>query len=188
MKEAIGNLLSVKEGIIVHGCNAQGVMGSGVAAAVRAAYPGAYEVYRAAHQRRRQAGQSLEMGSVVWFTASRSPKLAIANAITQEFFGRDPAVRYVDYDAVRMAFRRVAAVAREHGLAVHYPQIGAGLGNGDWSILSGIIATELGDVPHTLWTLPAPQVNGAVLNPRATKDADASPREPGAASRRSGRG
>lgn len=156
MKESVGNLLAVKHGIIVHGCNAQGVMGSGVAAAVREAYPGAYEAYRNAFEKRkRETGKTLELGRVVWFTVSKEePKLAVANAITQEFYGRDPNVVYVSYDAVRTAFRRIGEIARQHQLPVHYPLIGAGLANGDWPTIADIIDQELEGLEHIVWTLP----------------------------------
>lgn len=162
MKNATGNLLSVQKGIIVHGCNAQGVMGSGVAAGVRAQYPGAYQVYRQAYEKARQEGlECLQLGRVVWFTVSKEPKLAVANAITQKFYGRNPKVRYVDYDAVDRAFERIGQVAREHQLEVHYPLIGAGLANGDWQVISKIINQRLEGVPHTLWTLPGAQPSKA---------------------------
>ena len=156
MKEKTGNLMAVDEGIIVHGCNAQGVMGAGVAAAVRKTHPGAFEVYRLAYEKAHADGQpDLALGRVVWFTASQTPKkLAVANAITQRYFGGDRKVRYVDYDAVRTAFQNVARIARQHALPVHYPLIGAGLANGDWSVIAEIIDQELEGIDHTLWTLP----------------------------------
>lgn len=40
-----GNLLDVTKGIIMHGCNCQGVMGSGVALAVKRKYPLAFDRY-----------------------------------------------------------------------------------------------------------------------------------------------
>lgn len=146
MNEAIGSLLDVKEGLLVHGCNAQGVMGSGVAKAIRDTYPIAYQLYRKQYEEK-----GLRVGQVIWAKISDEPRLAIANAITQEFFGRDPGVRYVDYDGVQAAFQRVGKVARDTGLSVHYPRIGAGLGNGDWSVISGIIDEALQGVTHTLW-------------------------------------
>ncbi len=155
MAHQSGNLLSVTEGIIVHGCNAQGVMGSGVAAAVREQYPGAYEAYRALYEKAKQAGlKDLPLGRIAWFRVSESPKLAIANAITQRFYGRDSSVRYVSYEAIEEAFGRIAKVAREHDLQVHYPLIGAGLANGDWNTIADIIDRQLAGVRHTLWTLP----------------------------------
>lgn len=161
MKQQTGNLLEVSRGIIVHGCNAQGVMGSGVAAAIRSKWPGVFTTYRGAYERRKtETGQTLELGRVIWHTISRDPKLTIANAITQEFYGRDPNVVYVSYEAVAKAFDRIGEVAREHDLPVHYPLIGAGLANGDWNIISGIIAEKLHGVDHTLWTLPGPKPAG----------------------------
>lgn len=147
MIEQTGDLLAVNRGIIVHGCNAQGVMGSGVAKAIRDRYPFAYDLYRAAYEKK-----GLRVGQVVWATVSKDePRLAIANAITQEFYGRDPARRYVDYDGVRAAFHVVGDIARKHQLPVHYPKIGAGLGNGDWNLIEEIIDTALVGVEHTLW-------------------------------------
>jgi O-acetyl-ADP-ribose deacetylase (regulator of RNase III) len=153
MDEKVGNLLSVKEGLILHGCNAQGVMGSGVAKAIRDTYPQAYADYRAKYEAQ---GNRLGLGQIVWTRISMNPKLAIGNAVTQEFYGRDPKVRYVDYEAVRTVFNKAGILARREGLSVHYPQIGAGLGNGDWGVISAIIHEELAGVPHTLWLLEAP--------------------------------
>ena len=39
------NITEVTQGVIVHGCNAQGVMGSGVAKQLRAKYPEIYVDY-----------------------------------------------------------------------------------------------------------------------------------------------
>lgn len=150
MRAADGNLVSVTRGIIVHGCNAQGVMGSGVAKALREAYPQVYRDYRQAYE-----SSKLTLGQVVWTRVSRDPPLAVANAITQQFYGRNPAVRYVDYEAVRTSLSAIAVIARKHNLPVHYPKIGAGLGNGDWQQLSAIIDETLAGLDHTLW-LPSP--------------------------------
>ena len=162
MNEREGSLLDVTHGLIVHGCNAQGVMGSGVAKAVRDRYPQAFSDYRAAFD----AG-GLSLGQVVWTVVNPNPasRLAIANGITQRFYGRDPSVRYVDEAAVQTVFETVGAIARTHGLTVHYPKIGAGLGNGDWSRLYPIIQRALEGVDHTLW-VPAPPLPKARPKPR----------------------
>lgn len=147
MIEETGDLLSVTRGIIVHGCNAQGVMGSGVAKAVRERYPVAYEAYMQAHRTK-----GLRVGQVVWATLSKEePRLALANAITQKFYGRDPNRVYVDYDGIFEAMTTIGNIARRHDLPVHYPKIGAGLGNGDWTRISAILDLALKDVSHTLW-------------------------------------
>jgi O-acetyl-ADP-ribose deacetylase (regulator of RNase III) len=144
-----GNLMDVTHGIIVHGCNARGVMGAGVAKEVKARFPGAFTAYRKKYE-----GGSLELGSVVWFIANQRPKLAIANAITQLTYGRDPKQRYVDYEAIAKSFDKVAAVARLHNLPVHYPKVGASLGGGDWDVIAPIIARSLEGVDAHLWVLP----------------------------------
>jgi len=144
-----GSLLDAREGLIVHGCNAQGVMGSGVAAAIREAYPQAYADYRRAFEEK-----GLKVGQIVWTTVSHAPKLAIANAITQEYYGRDKGRVYVDYDALRRVFGRIGEVARQHAIPVHFPMIGAGLANGDWAVIAPIIETALAGVDHTFWIPP----------------------------------
>ena len=147
MMETPGDLLNVDHGIIVQGCNAQGVMGAGLAKAVVAKYPAVFEVYRKAYE-----DKGLKVGQIVWYTVRKDePKLAIANAITQEFYGGNKNRRYVDYDAVKMVFDKIASIARQHQLPVHYPKIGAGLANGDWKVIEGIIETSLEGIEHTLW-------------------------------------
>jgi O-acetyl-ADP-ribose deacetylase (regulator of RNase III) len=46
MKFLSGNLLDVNDGIIVHGCNCQGVWGSGVAKQMKEKYPEAFTKYQ----------------------------------------------------------------------------------------------------------------------------------------------
>lgn len=151
MKKIIGNLVHATEGIIVHGCNAQGKMASGVAKDIRETFPNAYEAYMKRYQEK-----GLKVGDVVWARIPSEKPLAIANAITQEFYGRDKSIRYVDYDGLREAFKKIGDVARKHNLPVYYPMIGAGLANGDWGIISEIIEQELQGVDHTFYEF-APQ-------------------------------
>lgn len=147
MNTETGDLLGVTEGILVHGCNAQGKMGSGVAKAIRARYPEAYRRYMEAYADPR----GLVLGRVVWAKVQDDPLLAVANGITQEFYGNVPGVCHVSYAAIREVFRKVGDVARSRGLAVHYPMIGAGLGGGDWDVIRPIIEEELAGVDHRLW-------------------------------------
>lgn len=151
IEKHVGDLLSVSHGIIVHGCNAQGVMGAGVAAAVRATYPGAYDTYRAAHSE-----SGLKVGQIVPYTAKSEngcPGLIIVNAITQEFYGQDGR-RYVDYDGVRKCFEQVADLARRSELTdVHFPLIGCGLAGGNWPDVAPIIEQTLAGLNAHLWVL-----------------------------------
>src|SRR5690606_22930034 len=99
-----GDLMQASERFIAHGCNAQGVMGSGVAKLIRDKYPEAYEQYVGIHKM-----QGLELGEVSW-TENTEPHIVI-NIISQEFYGRDPNVVYVSYGALRKAFRYLNVLA-----------------------------------------------------------------------------
>lgn len=153
--ERIGDFIEGNESLIVHGCNAQGVMGSGAAAAVRARLPFAYHAYRRVYLRR-----GLRLGEVIWAlnieTGQRSR--IVGNAITQENYGSDGRV-YIDYEAVRATLQAIdhlcvltqaAQSAREQidiiGVtpidAVGMPMIGSGLGGGRWLRIAEIIETE----------------------------------------------
>lgn len=147
MKIRCGDILSVKEGIIVSGCNAQGIMGRGVARQIRDIYPSAYESYRDTYVAQ---GNKLYLGQVIY--VSVTPALTIANAITQNNFGNDGKL-YVSYDAIKVCFDGIGALAYSLQEPVHYPMIGAGLGGGDWNIISSIINESLKDVEHYLWKL-----------------------------------
>jgi len=127
-----GDLLSVTSGIIMHGCNAQGVMGSGVALAVRQKYPKAYEKYKEEIQRGFLGLGDLQLVEV-------QENLFIANAITQEFYGRDKKV-YVSYEAINSCFETLFTLANAIGHSVlSIPKIGAGLGGGDWDMVLEVI-------------------------------------------------
>jgi len=139
MKIVVSDLLDIEHGMIVHGCNAQGVMGAGVADQIRRKYPYAHRVYHDAY-----TAAGLVLGEVI-YAVFDTGNLIIANAITQQFFGQCSNRVYVDYHAVRKCMRSVAGVAKQHSMQVHFPKIGAGLARGDWSILSTIIDEELDD-------------------------------------------
>ncbi len=149
-----GNMLSCESGILVHGCNSHGVMGSGLAWSVREKYPKAFEVYHAHCENfRKNLNIPSILGDVV--ECEINDDLIIMNAITQENFGRDDKM-YVDYSAIYECFKKVLATTQEKYplLTVNYPLIGAGLGGGDWAIISDIIDTafsEYPDISRTLW-------------------------------------
>lgn len=143
-----GDILSVTEGIIVHGCNNHGVMGSGIAFQIKNKYPKAYHDYR----KHLMMGSPQEMLGKVGFSEV-AHGLVIANAITQDGFGKD-GKKYVSYKAIAECFAEISINAEAMGVDVHYPLIGAGLGGGDWSIISDIIYGIFDNFPsvkHTLW-------------------------------------
>ena len=152
MKHIVGDLLAnVNRGIIVHGCNAQGVMGGGFALQVRKIYPEAFNAYVTDLKRIQMFGAT-GLGKAPFVRVKED--LYIVNGITQDQFGTDK--RYVDYEAVAKVFTRVRELSetlQAKPLPIHYPMIGAGLAGGNWTIISTIIDETLIGCDHTLWTL-----------------------------------
>lgn len=141
-----GNLMDVKRGHIVHGCNAQGVMGSGVALAVKQMYPEAFNSYR-----QQYLEHGLILGTAYPYVASND--LIIWNAITQEGFGLP--YRNCSYDAIETCFAEIDSCLENESVShidkeVHIPAIGAGLGGGNWEIIREIIEQTMTH-PVTLW-------------------------------------
>lgn len=147
-----GNLLDVNEGIIAHGVNCQGVMGSGVAKAIRDMYPLVYTRYKK-HVDSWMEGFGNSAGllgqvhfcSVVEPIPETGPILVVANCFTQDLYGTDR--RHVNYEAVAQCFRILNKRFMLYGDVLHIPKIGAGLAGGDWNVISAIIESEFkGDV------------------------------------------
>lgn len=138
-----GDALSPETGIIVHGCNCQGVMGAGIAAQVVKRFPTAYEVYRKQYE----SELGLGLGEITF--AEVAPFKFIVNANTQFSCGGDK--RYVDYEAVAKCFEKVKALAEiieesnGRSLDIIFPKIGAGLAGGNWTIIETIILETIGD-------------------------------------------
>ena len=158
MRVRFGNIFDhVKSGVIIHGCNAQGVVGSGVAKDVKARYPKAFDTYREFCEQYGIGNKELLGGIPAWVNTSGTIDVArdliIVNAITQHRYGTDN-YRYVSYKAVQDCFDAIYAMCKTIGVEeVHFPAIGSGLGGGDWAIISTIIKDSLQDIDSTLWLL-----------------------------------
>lgn len=131
------DITKVTSGVIVHGCNAQGVMGSGVAKQLRAKYPEIYLDYCESLQVMRVSKVN-PLGQLI--VSQVGINLFVANAITQEFYGRDGR-QYVDYLALEQAIDKTVEFASRKDLAIHVPYlIGAGLGGGSEKTILDIFA------------------------------------------------
>jgi O-acetyl-ADP-ribose deacetylase (regulator of RNase III) len=155
------DLLQSSELIVVHGCNARGGFASGVAGAIRAAWPFAYRVYAETHIK-----HGLELGQIVWAidvvkgqpASSKCPCRIVGNMITQANYGRS-GNKFVDDDAVWIGMTRLNAaipfLREAYGPVVErvaMPKIGAGLGGGSWPELAALIeaaATNFQPVVYT---------------------------------------
>lgn len=128
-----GDLITTDITHIVHGCNSLGVMGSGVAKAIRNKYPQAYRDYNDVYN-----SNGLELGDAV-FSVQNDGKI-IVNAITQKNFGRARNEVYVSYWAIAEVLRKIESFGIKE---IAMPMIGAGLANGDWNVISAIIENTL---------------------------------------------
>jgi len=142
--------------VIVHGCNAQGVMGSGIAKTIRDMYPEVYEDYKEYEEVR-----GLYVGDIVQTLVH--PKLRVASIISQEFYGRDSSVVYVNYwaikDALSILVRHFKTKNEIQGtnIEIHLPFIGGGFANGDRTVLMKIFEEVFKDSDATLFVLENPQ-------------------------------
>lgn len=140
--------------IVLHGCNAQGKMNSGFAKALRGRFPDAYKVYKTAEE-----AHGLKPGDINGYTDTDG--YTIINGITQDRYGRDTGVVYVDYEAVEKVCNTVARFIQQQGedpalFPLHLPFIGGGLANGDREKLLEIFTKAFENVNATLW-LDKPQ-------------------------------
>ena len=154
IKTFVGSALDVPVGVIVHGCNCQGVMGAGIAKAIKDLYPAAFEIYRTQYER-----EGLKLGNISFIEVS--PNKWIVNANTQNTFDRN--TRAVSYDAVVDCFEKVVVLVKtikertkaSDYLPIIFPKIGAGLGGGDWDIIEKIIDKTVPDeMQKHLYVLP----------------------------------
>lgn len=156
-KIVYGDITTVESGIIVHGCNAQGRMNSGVAKAIRNKYPDVFNTYQAGLKAVNVLNKT-GLGCVFpYHYYNNTNELIIMNAITQEFYGAG--IKQVSYKALHSCFIKIRSYVKTiytnigNLPSINYPLIGAGLGGGDWSIISEIINNCLEDLPNEniLW-------------------------------------
>lgn len=105
-------------------------MRSGVAKAIRAKYPRAFEAYFEAFKRH---GDALPMGLV---QAVDCGKHTIINIVGQKSYGYDGGL-YLSYVYLAKAFEVIGE--RLPGETIAMPLIGCGLAGGEWSKVSSII-------------------------------------------------
>jgi len=117
-----GDLLVAKERHIVHGCNAIGVMGSGVALQIRLQRP---QVYLGYVKFIRETENPLGRANIV-----EDGDKIFGNLITQATYGRNPRVRYADPKAIETSLSEFIELTGADEIAM--PRIGCGLGNLSW--------------------------------------------------------
>lgn len=138
MKVETLDITTIKRGVIVHQANCQGVMGAGLAKAIRDKWPTVYDDYllnllEAPHA-------VLELGKI--YAVNPSPSIWVFTVMGQFDYQRrgQPKQRHTDYGALCEAFRKLSNEMRNVGLPFYVPyKMGCGLGGGDWREVRRII-------------------------------------------------
>lgn len=137
--------LPIGEGfkLIPHVCNDLGVMGAGVAFAIRKKWPKAYSLYREWYDNTfyeiREKKVFFELGQVQAVKVVGG--IAIINMIAQcginnKFNSNRVPIRY---GALTSCMRKVCSIAKRHEATLHCPKFGSALAGGSWEVIESLI-------------------------------------------------
>lgn len=144
------DITTVTYGIVAHGVNCSGAMGSGVAGSIRRKWPIVYTTFKS------DGTGAKQLGRVKYIFINRKD-LIVANCYTQIFYGRGGG-RYADPKAVEKTLRDVGHTAMLFNHNIWMPRIGCGLGGLDWEteVLPIVekVAGEFKDVYINIVDLP----------------------------------
>ena len=148
VKIVSGNLLDAKEDIICHQVNARGVMGAGVAKAIREKWPEVYHAYKG-YCYEHGVGYLMGTGLLVQIGDGHQ---AVMNMFAQNGYGHDYS-RFTSYDAFYECLKFIEdTVSRHCSIAFPYG-IGCGLGGGSWDVIYAMICDVLGDRDVVIYKL-----------------------------------
>ena len=149
-REIDGNLITMakqsKFDVIGHGCNCFCTMKSGIAPQMAKAFGcDTFNMESSGHY-----GDINKLGCIDWETKEIDPfsKLIVVNLYSQYEYGYKDGVVYLDYDALRMCFRKMNHNFKNHHIGL--PKIGSGKAKGDWEKIKEIIKEELIDCNVTV--------------------------------------
>lgn len=134
--------------VIAHQVNCMGVMGSGVAAQVKALYPDVYVRYRTVCREIRPQnllGMTQTVSIKEQDALRHGRPFAVANLFAQLSFGRDR--QHTNYKALVSCLQDLAQemhYRNYHSVAVPY-MMGCVRGGGDWDKVFSYLETELND-------------------------------------------
>lgn len=121
-----GNILDLAEdgffNVIVHGCNCQNTMGSGIAKQIRDRCPGAYDT-----DQRTVKGDPDKLGT---YSVFHGPRYTVVNAYTQYHYlprGKD----HFSYHGFRDILKQLAVDFGDIKYSIAFPYIGMGLAGGN---------------------------------------------------------
>ena len=151
LKHIKGNLINLAEegefDIIVHGCNCQNTMASGIAKEIRERYPVAYRADTNMHHRAHSPSDLL--GNYSWHVGCVAPngnKFTIVNAYTQLHY-LPRGIDHFEYESFKLILTKLSAVSPEAKFGL--PYIGMGLAGGDIYRILPMIEAFAQDVSKT---------------------------------------
>ena len=131
------DITTIAQGIILHQVNCKGVMGCGVALAIRNKWPKVYDRYRE-HYNKAELG----MIQIVHIEYN----LFVINLFAQDRYGREK--RHTDYDAVESCLKKVYTWRSKchQDLSVYIPyKMGCSNAGGNWDIVYSIIQDTISE-------------------------------------------
>jgi O-acetyl-ADP-ribose deacetylase (regulator of RNase III) len=136
MRTIIGDLLDIKQGILVHQVNCQGVMGAGIALSIRSRWPIVYDEYRRFCN---SMTPNTLLGRIQLVQVADG--LMVYNLFGQLNYGRGLETNY------KMVECALADLANQRSkMPVYFPyKIGCGLAGGDWDKYLAIIGKHVPD-------------------------------------------
>lgn len=146
IKYVTEDVTHVTHGVVAHGVNCQGVMGSGVAKAIRAKWPKAYEKYHEYVKHTPGFELNCLLGDMLIVDVGTNPleRVYVANCFTQEQYGKDGKV-YADIVSVGRSLDAALQFTQGQGLPLYLPRIGCGLGGLDWDTQVGPLLEGLAE-------------------------------------------
>jgi O-acetyl-ADP-ribose deacetylase (regulator of RNase III) len=121
------DITTVEQGIILHGCNDQGVMGSGVALFLRQKYPEIFPSYSSLCSDTDPDVPLL--GTIDVVNVARN--LYVVNGITQHLYGKDG--RFALPSAIDVVFKHTFILSNYLKQDIYMPLIGCGRGGLNWA-------------------------------------------------------
>lgn len=124
----------VDVGVIAHGVNCKGVMGSGIALVIKKKWPIVFTGYKDFIERTGKRPLLGEMQPV-----KLSPTLWVVNCFTQNDFGTRRGQRYASVPAITMALASTFELAYHMELPVYMPRIGCVRGGLGWAEIEPLV-------------------------------------------------
>lgn len=162
IKEINGNLLDSDAPCICQQVNCQGVMGSGVAKAIRNKWPKIFDAYKEYVSIARDKSDLL--GNILPLTVSDTQR--VINYFSQLYYGYD-GHRYTDYEAIFQCLEKTALYCSTNHInriAMPY-KMGSARGGADWDVIMAMIKSAFKDSNITIeiWRLDADSPSSPTL-------------------------